>query len=170
MEASRKRLGSNSEDESVKRQKKDYDSESNDRLGEDLSDWLLVDDDKMSELMKLLDAEISSPSTTKVRFIENPYTSSFVYGTTSSSYVTINGNEESCGSSFSDCESSVMASVDTCGFGKGSLEMLGIGFSACGSVYGGNEGMDGSDGLEWVDDGDDELARFLGKEAFLTEE
>ncbi|XP_039036551.1 uncharacterized protein LOC120173441 [Hibiscus syriacus] len=79
--------------------------------------------DAMSELLKLLDESVeytsSSSSTTcstasygvKVRFSENPYSSALVFQS-SSSYVTINGNEESCGSSFSDSESSVMASVD----------------------------------------------------------
>lgn len=37
-----------------------------------------------------------------VRFISDPYSSLLVFQS-SSSYITINGNEETCGSSFSDC-------------------------------------------------------------------
>ncbi|KAK2358682.1 hypothetical protein QL285_095846 [Trifolium repens] len=46
-----------------------------------------------------------------VTFINDPYSSLLVFQF-SSSYVTINGNEESCGSSFSDFGTSLMASVD----------------------------------------------------------
>ncbi|KAK2412467.1 hypothetical protein QL285_047657 [Trifolium repens] len=46
-----------------------------------------------------------------VTFINDPYSSLLVFQS-SSSYVTINGNEESCGSSFSDFGTSLMASVD----------------------------------------------------------
>ncbi|PQQ16972.1 uncharacterized protein Pyn_02824 [Prunus yedoensis var. nudiflora] len=50
--------------------------------------------------MKLLDAADNGVSCTtgaKVRFINDPYSPS--------SYFTVNGNEESCGSSFSELES-----------------------------------------------------------------
>ncbi|KAE8705886.1 Polyamine oxidase 5 [Hibiscus syriacus] len=77
----------------------------------------------MSELLKLLDdsaeATVSATSYTftptsygtRVKFSDNPYSSALIFQS-SSSYITINGNEESCGSSFSESESSVMASVD----------------------------------------------------------
>lgn len=98
-------------------------------LEDDVMAWLSMEDsetDSVSELLKLLDdsaeASTSASSSTssltsfgmKVRFSDNPYSSALVFQS-SSSYVTINGNEESCGSSFSDSESSVMASVDTGG-------------------------------------------------------
>ncbi|TXG61566.1 hypothetical protein EZV62_012929 [Acer yangbiense] len=78
--------------------------------------WLSMDDDDTvdtDELMNLLDSTDASTVSdfTRVKFIDNPYSSSLVFQS-SSSYVTINGNEESCGSSFSDSDSSVMASVD----------------------------------------------------------
>ncbi|MED6216471.1 hypothetical protein PIB30_008171 [Stylosanthes scabra] len=44
------------------------------------------------------------------KFVEDPY-SSLVVVQSSSSYVTINGNEESCGSSFSDTGTSLMATL-----------------------------------------------------------
>lgn len=85
-------------------------------LDEDILAWLSMDDETVDELMKFLDtdsdgASSSFTNTTKVKFIENPYSSPLIVQS-SSSYITINGNEESCGSSFSDWESSVMASVD----------------------------------------------------------
>ncbi|KAJ9167954.1 hypothetical protein P3X46_019541 [Hevea brasiliensis] len=87
-------------------------------LGEEIAAWLSMDDDTVDELMKFLDTDPEgasttciSANTTKVKFIENPYSSPLIFQS-SSSYITINGNEESCGSSFSDWESSVMASVD----------------------------------------------------------
>ncbi|KAK3210498.1 hypothetical protein Dsin_015204 [Dipteronia sinensis] len=82
-----------------------------------IMDWLSMDDDDTvgtdDELMNLLDSTDASTVShfTRVKFIDNPYSSTLVFQS-SSSYVTINGNEESCGSSFSDSDSSVMASVD----------------------------------------------------------
>ncbi|KAE8726228.1 Polyamine oxidase 5 [Hibiscus syriacus] len=79
--------------------------------------------ESMSELLKLLDdsaeatvsasSYTSSPTSygTRVKFSDNPYSTALIFQS-SSSYITINGNEESCGSSFSESESSVMASVD----------------------------------------------------------
>ncbi|KDO57777.1 hypothetical protein CISIN_1g029127mg [Citrus sinensis] len=91
-------------------------------LGDDIMAWLSMDDDTMSQLMNLLDtsspnADSATARTTRVKFIDNPYKSLVIFQS-SSSYVTINGNEESCGSSFSDSESSVMVSVDTAGIVK----------------------------------------------------
>ncbi|KAL5771025.1 hypothetical protein ACOSP7_015179 [Xanthoceras sorbifolium] len=82
--------------------------------GEDVMAWLSMDEDAVGdELMKLLDSTEANTvgELTRVKFIDNPYSSTFTFQS-SSSYITINGNEESCGSSFSDKESSVMASVD----------------------------------------------------------
>ncbi|XP_010051608.2 uncharacterized protein LOC104440374 [Eucalyptus grandis] len=95
-----------------------------------ISAWLALDDDAVSELLDLLDPAESPPSPSssspaaaggdgfkfKVRFIDDPYASPLVFQS-SSSFVTINGNEESCGSSFSESESTVMASIDTRGIG-----------------------------------------------------
>ncbi|KAL6221002.1 hypothetical protein ACLB2K_008754 [Fragaria x ananassa] len=71
------------------------------------------DDETLSELTRLLDLNngVATPETS-LTFAENPSRSPRVFQTMSTSYVTINGNEESCGSSFSDADSSVMASVD----------------------------------------------------------
>ncbi|KAA8534840.1 hypothetical protein F0562_029944 [Nyssa sinensis] len=85
----------------------DDDTENNE--GEDAIAWLSIDDETVSELAKLLETEITLP--VKVKFIDNPYSSALIFQT-SSSYITINGNEESCGSSFSDSESSVMAGIN----------------------------------------------------------
>ncbi|OMO91655.1 hypothetical protein COLO4_18199 [Corchorus olitorius] len=79
---------------------------------DELTAWLSMEEsetESVSELLKLLDDD--STEAAKVRFSDNPYSSALVFQS-SSSYITINGNEESCGSSFSDSESSVMASVD----------------------------------------------------------
>ncbi|XP_022731986.1 uncharacterized protein LOC111286340 [Durio zibethinus] len=106
----------------LKRQREEGTAELND----DVMAWLSMEGsetDSMSELLKLLDdsaeattsasSSTSSPSSygMRVRFSDNPYSSTLIFQS-SSSYITINGNEESCGSSFSDSESSVMASVD----------------------------------------------------------
>lgn len=79
-----------------------------------LASSLIVDEETASELSKLLDLFETHPPPMKVRFIEDPY-SSLVIFQSSSAYVTINGNEESCGSSFSDSDSSLMASIDVGG-------------------------------------------------------
>ncbi|PON50470.1 hypothetical protein PanWU01x14_223350 [Parasponia andersonii] len=160
-------------------------------LGDDIFAWLLVDDDgtgapASDQLVELLDAAAaeedhgcpSSGAAPKVRFIENPYSSPLIFQTLPSSYVTINGNEESCGSSFSDWDSSVMASVDTSGavfafgFGYGygyRKDNTGISIEELEQwLNGGFEEaeMDGAwgsseDGLELDWDNDDSLERFL---------
>ncbi|CAH9101881.1 unnamed protein product [Cuscuta epithymum] len=84
--------------------------------GGDMMEWLTLDDDAMLELSKLLDPE-DPPESFKVRFSDDPYLYSPPVISRSTAYVTINGNEESCGSSFSDLDSSVMASVDIGGSG-----------------------------------------------------
>lgn len=141
----------------------------------DILAWLSEDEDTVSQLMELLDnAEKKSDNNTmaKVRFIDDMYSAPF-------SYVTINGNEESCGSSFSDLDSSVMASVDTRGLVGIGSNAFGFGFKAeehdgaCGSsdvvaregsVASGEEvvrAMDGCDDFGWDDQ---VLARFLGED------
>ncbi|XP_057787662.1 uncharacterized protein LOC131004912 [Salvia miltiorrhiza] len=79
-----------------------------------VASWLVVDDETTSELSEFLELFEGPPPPFRVRFIDNPYSSPVVVQS-SSAYVTINGNEESCGSSFSDSDSSVMASVDVGG-------------------------------------------------------
>lgn len=82
-----------------------------------VASWLIVDEETALELSKLLDLFEAPPPPIKVRFIDNPYSSPVIFQS-SSAYVTINGNEESCGSSFSDSDSSVMASIDVGGSGR----------------------------------------------------
>ncbi|KAF3439605.1 hypothetical protein FNV43_RR17883 [Rhamnella rubrinervis] len=103
-------------------------------MGEDIMAWLSEetpsDDEVMNKLLEVDNSELMDSncnSNLKVRFVDNPYSSSMIFQTTPSSYVTINGNEESCGSSFSDWESSVMATVDVgCRNGNGMTEDLGV--------------------------------------------
>ncbi|KAG2718148.1 hypothetical protein I3760_03G207400 [Carya illinoinensis] len=162
-------------------------------VSDDLLAWLYVDEDAVLQLMELLedDAEkgsVSSATTAgsmkaaKVRFIEYPYSLPLIFQP-STSYVTINGNEESCGSSFSESDSSVMASVDMRGMlsiGK-RLALLGEEAFAFGewsvgegtgepseeetrgwSVVSREGGaMDGCDVFEWDDK---MLERFLGED------
>lgn len=90
----------------------------------------------------------------RVRFIDDPYAMPVVVQS-SSGYITINVNEESCGPSFSDSDSSVMASVDASGL-----------FGCC-FEYGNEKGGAWSTNevraseYEW---NDDMLARFLGED------
>lgn len=175
-------------------------------LGEDdIVAWLLMDDDDgtvgVSELMEFLDTEAEATSSTttaagtsRVKFIENPYSSPLIFQS-SSSYITINGNEESCGSSFSDCDSSVMASVDRGGITNNVVGKLGciegsaewLHGESGGGAWSSNEvkarewvveksggeilsegSMGGCDGLDWkLNDDDDGLAWVLGEDFFL---
>ncbi|GAV77685.1 hypothetical protein CFOL_v3_21156 [Cephalotus follicularis] len=157
-------------------------------FGEEILAWLSVDDETVGELMKLLETTTSTaannhqtPTTTaatRVKFINDPY-SSLLISHSSSSYITINGNEETCGSSFSDSESSLMASVDMGGivkFVNGGLSSGGWDpnqSAASGGVLveesgaGFDSGMDGCDGSDWDFDWDDDtLAAFLGDDLF----
>ncbi|KAI4335299.1 hypothetical protein L6164_013960 [Bauhinia variegata] len=144
---------------------------------DDVLAWLLMEgNDSDGELLNLLEpVKDTARGTVKVRFIENPYSSLLVFQS-SSSYITINGNEESCGSSFSDSDTSMMASVDTSGlsfsasFGN-ARSAAAEERSASGSIDDATreealvseEGMDGCDGFDW----DDQiLARFLGEQVF----
>ncbi|KAK9697228.1 hypothetical protein RND81_08G023200 [Saponaria officinalis] len=71
----------------------------NDAVFPDIS----IDNDELSKLLE------TPPC--PVKFVAYPYISPPVEYSTS--YVTINGNEETCGSSFSDTDTSLMASFDT---------------------------------------------------------
>ncbi|GLU10049.1 hypothetical protein SLE2022_268770 [Rubroshorea leprosula] len=175
---------------------------SNGDLGEDLLPWFSADwsdGESVADLLKQVECtdatstSLASWATTRVRFIDNPYSSQLIFQ--SSSYITINGNEETCGSSFSDSESSVMVSVDMGGILNPNesvlrgIEGLGVWFTgrekgllrsseteARGWLMGGGEGMemgiDGRDGFDrnWGWEWDDvELGRFMGEETpFLT--
>ncbi|XVE97987.1 hypothetical protein REPUB_Repub03eG0066400 [Reevesia pubescens] len=137
----------------------------------------------MSELLKLLDdsdevttlvsSSTCSPTSygMKVRFSDNPYSSALIFQS-SSSYITINGNEESCGSSFSNSESSVMASVDMGG-------ILSMNVKVESGLEGIREWLDAEEGGAWgkseeeargwmLDWGwewnEEQLARFLGED------
>uniref|UniRef100_A0A5B7C520 Uncharacterized protein n=1 Tax=Davidia involucrata TaxID=16924 RepID=A0A5B7C520_DAVIN len=159
------------------------DTENNE--GEDMMAWLSIDDETVSELAKLLETEITSP--VKVKFIDNPYSSALIFQSSSSSYITINGNEESCGSSFSDSESSVMASIDMRGINTGHQQNGVDAFSgwfpaaegrawslndeiARGKVEEDEEGcsVKGINGSDCWDYDDDMLARFLGEDLFQS--
>ncbi|VFQ87789.1 unnamed protein product [Cuscuta campestris] len=89
--------------------------------GGDTMAWLIIDDEAMTELSELLDTAEVPPHDEgfRVRFIDDPYSPPVLFRSTA--YVTIDVNEESCGSSFSDLESSVMASIDTGGGAGGWL-------------------------------------------------
>ncbi|OWM66117.1 hypothetical protein CDL15_Pgr015544 [Punica granatum] len=92
----------------------------------------------------------------KVSFSDDPWSPA-----QQPSYITINtGNEESCGSSFSDAPS-VMASFDASGIAGGAWgrQLTGDDEEKSAACY---------DMVEWGfladDDGDDVLARFLGED------
>jgi hypothetical protein len=141
MEEARKRDGSATEDLS----------------GEDILAWLSAEDDTVSQLMELLDGDDDEDAAEKssVRFVEDPYSSPLVF---QSSYVTINGNEESCGSSFSDSDSSVMVGIGRlvgAGVAWGSNEV------AAGEIKG---SVDGGDVFDWHESDGEVLATFLGED------
>ncbi|KAG8487545.1 hypothetical protein CXB51_016135 [Gossypium anomalum] len=153
---------------------------------DDVLPWLSMEGtcktDAMSELFKLVDdsTELAPSSTcsptsycTKVKFSDNPYSSALIFQS-SSSYVTINGNEESCGSSFSDSESSVMASVDMRGIvstnvkvDNGLEEIRGWLEAEEGSAWSKSEGESRESWMvDWEWD-EEQLARFLGEECLF---
>ncbi|XP_059637053.1 uncharacterized protein LOC132279138 [Cornus florida] len=172
MEENRKRPGCDEIGETEAKRRSPATSDDTESNEDD--DWLSIDAETINELTKLL--EMTSP--VKVRFVDYPYSSPLIF---QSSYVTINGNEESCGSSFSDSESSVMASVDMGAVNIGPVEAFSGWFP---SVEGGAwisddevargaveenvhqafsiKGMSGSDCC-YYDDDDYMLARFLGE-------
>ncbi|GAB2293245.1 hypothetical protein Dimus_027452 [Dionaea muscipula] len=100
-------------------------------FGDDVLAGWSIDDETFDELMKLLEPVPTTTTTTtmapppppiKGKLVSSPYNYSapLIYDPaySSSNYVTINGNEESCGSSFSDSDSSLMASIDMHTFGS----------------------------------------------------
>ncbi|XP_009757990.1 uncharacterized protein LOC107794942 [Nicotiana tabacum] len=116
----------------------------------DMMAWLSLDDEKMTELSNVLDPDTASfQQSFRVRFIENPYIPPVIVQS-SSGYITINGNEESCGSSFSDLDSSAMASVD-----RGSLN--GILFEAI-KGKGVAWGSDADEAGGWMEENGDDVA------------
>ncbi|KAL4318567.1 hypothetical protein GQ457_18G001350 [Hibiscus cannabinus] len=175
-EEGKKRAGDgNDESPEMKRRREAETVEFND----DVLAWLSMDEegcdtDAMSELLKLEDGSAerttcytASSYGVKVRFSDNPYSSALVFQS-SSSYITINGNEESCGSSFSDSESSVMASVDMRGIVNwnvnavnGLEEIRGWLEEEDGGAWGTGEG-----GTRWEWD-QEQLARSLGEECLF---
>lgn len=133
---------------------------------DDIMAWLSIDaGSSVGELMELLEPDMTSPI--KMKFIDNPYVSTLVFQS-SASYVTINGNEESCGSSFSDSEASIMASID---LGGARLHPLSGWVGEFPAVSGGGEwaremnrdGFNGCDGFDWDDD---LLAKVLAEDLF----
>ncbi|KAJ4907764.1 Uncharacterized protein Rs2_11422 [Raphanus sativus] len=132
--------------------------------GDDNEDEYTPDD-----IMQLVESS-SSPTTTsieganfrgdesfRVRFIDDPYEIP-VAVQSSSGYITINVNEESCGPSFSDSDASAMASVDASGLFGG---CCCLGFDGeKGGAWGANSV--GASECEWDDD---LLARFLGEDS-----
>nr|CAD1843142.1 unnamed protein product [Ananas comosus var. bracteatus] len=75
---------------------------------DDDEDKLGIEEGMVAEVMKWLEREITSPSPSSS---SSPNPSS--HHRHDAAFVTINGNEESCGPSFSDSASTVMASIDT---------------------------------------------------------
>lgn len=126
-------------------------------VGEDILAWLTdLDADSIAELMSLLDP--STATAVKVRFADNPYSSPLIYH--SSSFITINGNEETSGSSFSAAET-LMASFDTRGISAWGIlpECARGGDSESASSVG-----CGEDAASCSDLDDAMLARFLGED------
>lgn len=120
-----------------------------DQEREDMVAWLSLDPDTVAELSDLLDSSgTATPSPGQpVKFVDDPY-SSLVIFKSSSAYVTINGNEESCGSSFSELDSSVMASIDM-GSVRGLVRKLS------GKLYVNGGGSEEEEGLRgWLEERD----------------
>ncbi|KAH7854489.1 hypothetical protein Vadar_014390 [Vaccinium darrowii] len=189
MEESRKREGDENDEEAVavKRARTPSMSEETDKSSdadfyEDITALLSIGDEAESELSKLLETETTSHQ--KVRFIDDPYNSLSPIFQSSSSYVTINGNEESCGSSFSEMESSVMAGVDIVRRGNwiddgwSAAEDAGAWLNDCEAASGGADAEaagcaaecffeeETTSGCDCVDVYDEMLARFIGEEEF----
>ncbi|XP_010545346.1 PREDICTED: uncharacterized protein LOC104817754 [Tarenaya hassleriana] len=129
---------------------------------DDMMTWMIGGEGEefiAEDLMKLLEDDGGGggggdPSRDcPLRFIEDPYATSVIFqSATSPGYITINGNEESCGSSFSDSDASVMASVDARG-------LIGAWGSHEVEARGGSSRTNAFD-----DDDDDSLVRFIGEE------
>ncbi|KAG2299575.1 hypothetical protein Bca4012_011129 [Brassica carinata] len=106
-----------------------------------------------STTMNVDGTDFSGEESFRVRFIDDPYAVPVVVQS-STGYITINVNEESCGPSFSDSDASAMASVDASGL-----------FGCCPGSNGAwstDEVRASESECEW----DDELlARFLGEDS-----
>ncbi|WOH11268.1 hypothetical protein DCAR_0830749 [Daucus carota subsp. sativus] len=136
----------------------------------DLLAWLNMDDDSAIELYKIFETEFVAPPPFKLKISSTPFSSPKIFQA-SASYITINSNgDESCGSSFSDANSSVMASVDLgclC-FDSGKSGIMEHGGArdkvvvARESVSEGDGQMDGR--KSGFDFDDDMLASFLGED------
>ncbi|KAI4344512.1 hypothetical protein L6164_011729 [Bauhinia variegata] len=139
---------------------------------DDVLAWLLMEGNESDcELLNLPEpVKDTGKGTVKVRFIENPYSSLLVFQS-SLSYITINGNEESCGSSFSDSDTSMMASVDTSGLSLnasfGNVRCAAEEERTREETWVSGEGVDGCDGFYWDDQ---VLARFLDEQVFSDSE
>ncbi|XP_059431686.1 uncharacterized protein LOC132165217 [Corylus avellana] len=138
-------------------------SATDDLSGEDILAWLSTEEDTVSQLMELLDGEDDEDAAEKssVRFVEDPYSSPLVF---QSSYVTINGNEESCGSSFSDSDSSVMVGIGRLvgrGVAWGSSEGAAGGWVEAAEI---KDSVDGCDVFDWHESDGEVLATFLGED------
>ncbi|KAJ4875347.1 Uncharacterized protein Rs2_40365 [Raphanus sativus] len=118
----------------------------------------LVDSSSSPTTMNVDGTNFSGEENFRVRFIDDPYAVPVVVQS-STGYITINVNEESCGPSFSDSNASAMASVDATGL-----------FGCCLGLNGAwsTDEMRASESgceCEW----DDELlARFIGEDSVLT--
>ncbi|XP_057537556.1 uncharacterized protein LOC130815191 [Amaranthus tricolor] len=132
---------------------------------EDFGFTIDATEDDFSAQELISDLLSSAPKTTpfhnKIRFVSYPYSAPSPFESCTS-YITINGNEDTCGSSFSDSDSSVMASVDTSGVHVSAVdqssEFLRVG----------NDAVFGFDGDEVkLREGDDDVwdwSDFLGEE------
>ncbi|KAK9947953.1 hypothetical protein M0R45_003548 [Rubus argutus] len=189
MEGTRKRPGGDvTESElepSTKRRRDHAEKGGGDITPPPVNDVVFLDtsDETLSEFARLLDSDYRSwtaaSAPARVTFSADPYKTPKVFQTMSTSYVTINGNEESCGSSFSDAESSVMASVDTTGrdieqvrldYEWYEAEKWAEGVGECGFDDGAWEvseeeaargGVELNLDMDWDDDA---LARFVGED------
>ncbi|GKA18090.1 hypothetical protein Tco_0697927, partial [Tanacetum coccineum] len=106
--------------------------------------WQKNEEDEAEELSKFLEAsgEMMTCQKTKVKIVNDyPYWLPLKFQT-SSAYVTINGNEELCGSSFSDSDTSYMAGISgawsaLADEARGSME---VDWGECGEFFGGDAG------------------------------
>ncbi|KAL3532615.1 hypothetical protein ACH5RR_006136 [Cinchona calisaya] len=122
-----------------------------DKEEQDVMALLTLDEETVMELSELLDSS-EAPFNFKVKFIEDPYTSPVIVQS-SSAYVTINGNEEMCGSSFSDSDSSVMASVYMGSFRQHGMVRMLNNVADGGGAWGSDAGEEEARG-GWVEGSD----------------
>ncbi|KAJ0491271.1 hypothetical protein HanPI659440_Chr12g0444451 [Helianthus annuus] len=91
-----------------------------DKEVETMLTWVFsTDNDDVVELSNFLEASSENTCPMKVKIIDDPTWHPLTFQT-AASYITINGNEELCGSSFSDSDTSYMAGIGIatgCGLG-----------------------------------------------------